>query len=81
MSWKEGFYAALLKFLREELGKSDAVEVTGFHSEREERGYCETCAYSTTVIVINYRTEGGRFVETAEWEGEFAELISRLEEK
>lgn len=77
MSWKEGFSAALLKFVREDLGKADATEVTNFDSTTQERGNCDTCGYTVTVIEITYRTadRGGLM---AEWEGDFGELIRRL---
>lgn len=80
MSWKEGFYAALLRFVKEELGRDDAVQVTSFETTRQERGFCETCSYETTVIEISYRSISGN-LRLAEWEGDFGELISRLADK
>jgi len=80
MSWKDGLNAALLKFLKEEMGKTDATEIVDFRPDRQERGYCDTCAYSVTVVEISYRTGGNQRTKTVEWEGEFSDLISRLGE-
>jgi len=80
MSWKDGFNAALLKFLKEELKRDDAVEVIDFETERQERGYFDTCGYNITVVVINYRDSKG-FLKTAEWDGDFGELIRELTEE
>jgi hypothetical protein len=76
-NWKDGFYAALLEFTRTKLGRTDATEVVEVETETQERGYCETCSYSTTVIVITYKDSGGR-LRVAEWEGSFSDLISSL---
>lgn len=76
--WKKGFYESLLRFVRGELGKTDALEVTNVETETQERGYYERCAYSVTVINIYYRTDAFPYPRIAEWEGDFGELINRL---
>jgi hypothetical protein len=78
VSWKDGFNAALLKFVREDLGHPEATEVTDFRTEVQDRGLCDTCGYSVTVAQISYRVEGVKYPRTAEWDGDFAELITRL---
>lgn len=76
MSWKDGFYAALLEFVKKNLDVS-AAEVTGFKEEEEIRGYCETCSYSTIVVKIDYKNTDGRHC-WKEYEGNFADLIREL---
>ena len=77
MTWKDGFYAALLQFTQSHLGYSDAVQVTDFNVTKEDRGYCETCSYTTTVVQITYRDRKGRHRQ-ADWDGNFAELMGYL---
>lgn len=78
MGWKEGFNAALLRFVQEKLD-SKAAEIRHFEQRTEERGYCDTCGYTTVVTGISYYDNDGR-IEYKTWEGNFADLINELTE-
>lgn len=82
MSWKEGFYAALLEFVRTELGKTDWTEITSVETAAHEGiVYSEVTAEGPTVWVeFAGRDNTGRN-RWCEWEGDFGELISRLTDK
>jgi hypothetical protein len=79
MSWKEDLNAALLKFLREEMGKTDATEVTGFEEDYQPgTGNYDSLDYSTWSVDIYYRSPEHKYPLIATWEGRFSELITRL---
>lgn len=78
MSWKEGFDAALLRLVREDLGAPDATEVTGFE-QREIEGYrwsSYTFEPASTIVDIRYRASG--YASTVTWKGDFSDLIRKL---
>lgn len=77
--WKKGFYESLLRFVRDDLGKTEATEVTGFE-QRIEEGYRwseYTKDSDDAWIDITYRDGRGIWC-FAEWKGDFGELVSRL---
>jgi hypothetical protein len=55
-----------------------AIEVNSFEEQQRSDGYCETCWYEYTVVVITYTTETGS-VQPYEYRGEFSELIQELD--
>lgn len=81
MSWKEGFNAALLRFLKEDMGKGDAVEVTSVEeSAYEGAQYSEVTKDSPFITVEFYWKDNTGKSRWTEWEGSFADLIGRLTE-
>jgi hypothetical protein len=79
MSWKDGFYAALLRFLRDEMGHPEAVAVTCFEEDMS-LVRCDTCSYTVTTVTISYRTGSSGPEYAADWEGSLVSLITRLSE-
>lgn len=77
MSWKEGFGEALFRFLKDRA--DDAIQLIDYETDTEDRGYCETCSYSVTIVRFTYRDRDDR-IKYYEWEGNFPELISALGE-
>jgi len=75
MTWKERMYAGLGEFLRSM--DIDAIEVTNFEDRTEYGGYCDTCAYETTVCDLTYRDSKGK-VGTWTYYGSFAELVQSI---
>jgi hypothetical protein len=76
MSVEQAIKNAMLVMLRNR-GIS-AIEVTKFEEQERNDGYCETCWYEYTVVVINYITETG-VTKTYEYQGQFSELIQELD--
>lgn len=76
MSWKEKMYEALAGYMRDSYG-TDAVKVIDFEDRTEYGGYCETCAYETTVCEITYIDSKGKTQKYTYW-GPFSELIGGL---
>lgn len=69
--WKQDFYAALLRFVRDELGHADAVKVTEL----------EFLGPSVDPAVDLYYLDGSGNRKWVLWEGDFAGLIGRLTEE
>ena len=80
MTWKDEFRAALLKYVQDKLLCIDAVEVTDFEDHTVDRGYCETCSYTITIVEITYRDKQSYRLRQVEYEGSFSELITALTE-
>ena len=75
MTWKERMYSGLGEYLRS-MG-FDAIEVTDFEDRTEYGGYCDTCAYETTVCDLTYRDSKGK-VNTWTYYDSFAELVKSI---
>lgn len=54
-----------------------AVEVLDFYQTDHSSGYCESCYFEYTVVVIKYRTESGDVREYV-YGDDFADLIRTL---
>ena len=80
MSWKDGFNAALLRFLQQNMNKPQAAEVTDFTEGRQVMSYCDTCGYDTAIVEITYKDRDG-CNRIATWEGSFSLLIGELTEE
>ena len=74
MGFKERFYEALAGFLAER--GIEGATVIDFEEETRYDGYCETCYYEYTEVVITYEVDGE--TRTYDYSGSFAELISAL---
>jgi len=74
MGFKEGFYVALAGLL-EERGITGAT-VVDFDEVTRYDGYCETCYYEYSEVVITYEVDG--VTETYDYSGSFVDLISAL---
>ena len=79
MSWKDDFNAAVLEFVKTQLNRVDAVEVTGFEQQTTPgfRYSTWTVDPDKTVVEITYKNAGGRS-QTVDWEGSMTELIVEL---
>lgn len=79
MSWKEDFYAALLKFIKSR-GVGDAAEVFGFNEYYSEPYGCETCwpGPSWEAEIYYYDSEGRSRSYT--YDGRFSDLFDMLTE-
>lgn len=75
MSWKEGFYEALVGYLRQR--GIEAVEVVDFEDDTVVSGYCETCYYESVVAVIRYRDSKGDVKTYTAYES-FADIVQSL---
>lgn len=75
MTWKEGFYEALVGYLRQR--GLDAVEVLSFEDDTVASGYCETCYYESVVAIIRYKDSKG-VVQTYQAYEAFADIVSSL---
>ena len=77
-SWKDGFYAALLEFVKKELD-GDAVQVTSFEERISESLQWSEVTFDSgyVYIEITYKDSYGRS-RYKEWRGNFAELIQVL---
>ncbi|QFG25477.1 hypothetical protein [Actinomadura sp. WMMB 499] len=76
MNYKESFYDALAKWLRDYY-ELDAVRVTNFKEDVESGGYCETCWYDETVVYVDFLNSKG--IETSyRYYGSMADLIREL---
>ena len=75
MTWKDGFYIALLKLLH--ANGIEAIEVTSFVEDLVTEGYCETCSYERVVVEIYYKTNDSTNNYYV-YEGDFASLIQEL---
>lgn len=76
MTWKDEFYAAVLRFLWEDLHHYEAVKVASLE-ERSEPGYEWTRDPDRTFVEIHYKDSNGK-LHLAEWEGKFTGLLERL---
>jgi hypothetical protein len=56
----------------------DVKEVIGYEDDTEAGGYCETCYYEEAIVNIYYLDSKGAQHKYV-YSGEFAELISSLE--
>lgn len=75
MSFKESFYNAFLKVLKDY--DYDAVEVTRVEEDTESGGYCETCRYETQVVRVTYVDSKGTTTNAILSEN-LSDLINRL---
>jgi hypothetical protein len=58
-------------------GIHNVIRVEDWEEAERNDGYCETCYYEYTVVVIRYITETG-VRDEFEYYGSFAELIQEL---
>ena len=56
----------------------DCVEVVSYEEETKYDGYCETCYYEWTEVVIEYKDSNGDTQSYNYWGG-FAELVRALD--
>lgn len=75
MTWKDGLFSALLRFVQER--REDAVAIIDFDEEIGFGGYCDTCSYETVEVFVHYKDTEGKTRAFA-YRGSFAELIAEL---
>jgi hypothetical protein len=76
MSFNAALKTAAANLLRSE-GR-DVAEVVSLEEEERADGFCETCYYEWTVVIITYLSNTGD-EETYVYSGDFSELIRELE--
>lgn len=77
MKFSDQFKKALLSLVKA-YSDPDAVEVIDFREDEESGGYCPTCAYTETVVDIDYRRATGHR-RSHRYAGGFAELVRELD--
>lgn len=55
----------------------DAVRVNSYEEEERMDGFCDTCYYEWTVVVINY-TDSRGVIDDYTFTGDFGDLIREL---
>ena len=85
MTWLDDFEADLLRMVQRD--KPRAVKITDWAEETDEGGFCETCAYSQTIVEVTFECEGCGGKEghsmswrdhTWTWTGGLAQLMREL---
>jgi hypothetical protein len=84
MTWLDGFKADLLRVVQQQ--KPHAVEITDWEEEERSGGYCETCAYTETIVEVTFKCdkcdERGHFMSYSDhmwtYSGGLAELMRML---
>lgn len=76
MSFNAALKTAAAKLLRSE--GIDVAKVLSFKEEECADGFCDTCYYEWTVVIVTYLSNTG-FEETYVYSGDFSELIRELE--
>ena len=74
-SIKDKICEALGKYL--ERNEFEIKKVIDFEEEKKNDGYCETCWYEYTVVVITYLNKKGK-EKTYTYSGFFSDLIREL---
>lgn len=77
MKFSDQFKMALLALVKA-YSDPEAVEVVDFEEDEVSGGYCSTCAYTDTVVDIEYRRAAGHR-RTYRYSGGFADLIRELD--
>jgi hypothetical protein len=77
VKFSDQFKNALLVMVQQ-YSDPGAVEVLDFEEETVEGGYCSTCAYTETVVDVEYRRQAGHR-RTWRYSGGFADLIRDLD--
>lgn len=76
MSFEDNLKNAMLALIINR-GCHNAIRVDSYEEKELSTGYCETCYYEYTVVVIKYITSTG-VRDEHEYYGPFSELIQEL---
>jgi len=76
VSFEDNLKNAMLALIIRD-GCRDAIRVESYEEKELSDGYCETCYYEYTVVIINYITSTG-VRDEYEYYGPFSELIQEL---
>lgn len=84
MTWLDDFEADLLRMVQRD--KPHAVKITEWEEDEQSGGYCETCHYTETVVVVSFNCDEcgtkDHFMSYSHhswtWSGGLAELMREL---
>ena len=81
MSWKDGFHAAVKKYLTEQSYRpiTDIVDVISVESVSPSQYFCDTCGPDPEKVLVRYTRQNGKIRET-EIYIEFGEFLNSLED-
>lgn len=75
MSFEDAIKASMASLLQSY--GIDAVRVNSYEEEERMDGFCDTCYYEWTVVVINYIDSKG-VIADYNFRGDFGDLINEL---